>query len=159
MVTSNNFWFIFLGSACLVCFLVGLVFTTGAGEYWLTLFDTYGAMGLTFIALIEILYVFVTCFHESWISICIFFREIKVYWHFIIDFDSPFKTENPFKQMKVNEQFHGYNLGFVDSEFVKTCDELVVGQDHWQITNTFSFLDKFFMESGLHLWLPLVQLC
>jgi len=45
---------ILTGSACLLCFLVGLVFTTGAGEYWLTLFDTYGAMGLTFIALIEI---------------------------------------------------------------------------------------------------------
>ena len=46
---------ILTGSACLLCFLVGLVFTTGAGEYWLTLFDSYGAMGLTLIALIEIL--------------------------------------------------------------------------------------------------------
>ena len=34
---------------------IGLIFTTGAGEYFLTLFDTYGAMGLTLIALIEIL--------------------------------------------------------------------------------------------------------
>ena len=40
--------------ACFFCFLVGLVFTTGAGEYWLTLFDNYGALGLTLIALIEI---------------------------------------------------------------------------------------------------------
>ena len=46
---------IITGCACLLCFLIGLVFTTGAGEYWLTLFDTYGAMGLTLIALIEIL--------------------------------------------------------------------------------------------------------
>ena len=45
---------IITGCACLLCFLIGLVFTTGAGEYWLTLFDTYGAMGLTLIALIEI---------------------------------------------------------------------------------------------------------
>ena len=35
--------------------LIGLIFTTGAGEYFLTLFDTYGAMGLTLIALTEIL--------------------------------------------------------------------------------------------------------
>jgi hypothetical protein len=35
-----------------VCFsyLVGIVFTTSAGEYWLTLFDSFGATGLTFIA-------------------------------------------------------------------------------------------------------------
>jgi hypothetical protein len=26
------------------------VFTTSAGEYWLTLFDSFGATGLTFIA-------------------------------------------------------------------------------------------------------------
>ena len=32
----------------------GLVFTTGAGEYWLSLFDRYAAMGLTLIAFIEI---------------------------------------------------------------------------------------------------------
>ena len=41
--------------ACVTCFLIGLTFTTGAGEYWLTLFDTYGAMGLTLIALAEIM--------------------------------------------------------------------------------------------------------
>ena len=34
---------------------IGLLFTTGAGEYFLTLFDTYGAMGLTLIALTEII--------------------------------------------------------------------------------------------------------
>jgi hypothetical protein len=31
-------------------YLVGIVFTTSAGEYWLTLFDSFGATGLTFIA-------------------------------------------------------------------------------------------------------------
>ena len=46
---------IFLAVACTFCFVVGLIFTTGAGEYFLTLFDTYGAMGLTLIALIEIM--------------------------------------------------------------------------------------------------------
>ena len=44
-----------LAVACTFCFVVGLIFTTGAGEYFLTLFDTYGAMGLTLIALIEIM--------------------------------------------------------------------------------------------------------
>jgi len=43
------------GIACLICFLIGVVFTTGAGEYWLTLFDAYGAFGLSLIALIEIM--------------------------------------------------------------------------------------------------------
>ena len=40
--------------SCGICFLFGLVFTTGAGEYWLSLFDRYAAMGLTLIAFIEI---------------------------------------------------------------------------------------------------------
>lgn len=41
--------------ACAFCMTIGLIFTTGAGEYFLTLFDTYGAMGLTLIALTEII--------------------------------------------------------------------------------------------------------
>ena len=32
-------------AVALFCCLLGLVFTTGAGEYWLTLFDTFGATG------------------------------------------------------------------------------------------------------------------
>lgn len=40
----------------MVCFLIGLIFTTGAGEYWLQLFDSFaGTMGLVFIALMEML--------------------------------------------------------------------------------------------------------
>ena len=57
-----------LGVSCLLCFLVGLVFTTGAGEYWLTLFDTYGAMGLTFIALIEILALMYCYGHQRYVK-------------------------------------------------------------------------------------------
>ena len=30
-------------------------------------------------------------------------------------------------QIKAKYKFHGKNSGFVDSEFVKTCDELVIG--------------------------------
>lgn len=36
-------------------FTIGLVFITGAGEYWLGLFDKYGAMGLTLIAFTELM--------------------------------------------------------------------------------------------------------
>ena len=30
-------------------------------------------------------------------------------------------------QIKANDKFHGRSLGFVDSRFVKTCDELIIG--------------------------------
>jgi len=43
------------------CFCVGTIFTTGAGEYWLTLFDSFGATGLTLIAffeLVSVMYVY-----------------------------------------------------------------------------------------------------
>ena len=33
-----------------------------------------------------------------------------------------------FNQIKANNNFHGEKSGFVDSGFVKTCDELVIGQ-------------------------------
>ena len=89
------------GIACLTCFLIGLVFVTGAGEYWLTLFDryctfictplellrdkngkseinylsmwfffcfSYGAMGLTFIALVEIISVMYVYGHDRFMQ-------------------------------------------------------------------------------------------
>ena len=56
---------ILTGCACLGCFTIGLIFTTGAGEYWLSLFDAYGAMGLTLIALIEILATMYVYGHEK----------------------------------------------------------------------------------------------
>ncbi|KAF0303870.1 Sodium-dependent neutral amino acid transporter B(0)AT3 [Amphibalanus amphitrite] len=44
------------GGICVTCFLVGLIFTTGAGEYWLKLFDSFaGTVGLVMIALMEML--------------------------------------------------------------------------------------------------------
>ena len=46
---------ILVGVVAISCFSIGLVFTTGAGEYWLTLFDSFGATGLTFIAFTELL--------------------------------------------------------------------------------------------------------
>ena len=46
---------VLVGFVAVGCFSVGLIFTTGAGEYWLTLFDSFGATGLTFIAFAELL--------------------------------------------------------------------------------------------------------
>ncbi|KAJ1519453.1 hypothetical protein ONE63_004743 [Megalurothrips usitatus] len=50
---------------CLVCFLVGLLFTSGAGEYWLQLFDSFaGTVGLVIIALLEMIAVIFIYGHE-----------------------------------------------------------------------------------------------
>ena len=54
------------------CLTIGLVFTTGAGEYWLTLFDSFGATGLTFIAFTELVSVMYVYGHEK------FTRDITV---------------------------------------------------------------------------------
>lgn len=41
---------------CTFCFLVGLVFCTGAGEYWLKMFDSFaGTIGLVVAALLEMI--------------------------------------------------------------------------------------------------------
>ncbi|XP_026280992.1 sodium- and chloride-dependent transporter XTRP3 isoform X2 [Frankliniella occidentalis] len=50
---------------CLVCFLVGLLFASGAGEYWLQLFDSFaGTVGLVIIALLEMIAVIYVYGHE-----------------------------------------------------------------------------------------------
>lgn len=39
---------------CVCCFFIGLIFCTGAGEYWLKMFDSFaGTIGLVVIALME----------------------------------------------------------------------------------------------------------
>lgn len=44
------------GVVCLVCFLIGLIFTTGAGEYWLSMFDSFaGTIGLVVVAFLEMI--------------------------------------------------------------------------------------------------------
>ncbi|KAF5301215.1 hypothetical protein FQA39_LY10801 [Lamprigera yunnana] len=44
------------GVLCLVCFLLGLIFTTGAGEYWLKMFDSFaGTVGLVVVAFTEMI--------------------------------------------------------------------------------------------------------
>lgn len=42
------------GALCVTCFFVGLIFCSGAGEYWLKLFDSFaGTIGLVLVALLE----------------------------------------------------------------------------------------------------------
>ncbi len=59
----------FSGFACLLCATIGIIFTTGAGEYWLTLFDSYGAMGLSLIAFAEIMSVMYVYGHKKFTDV------------------------------------------------------------------------------------------
>ncbi|XP_037945230.1 sodium-dependent neutral amino acid transporter B(0)AT3 [Teleopsis dalmanni] len=53
------------GVVCLFCFIVGLIFCTGAGEYWLKMFDSFaGTIGLVVVALMEMIAVVYIYGHE-----------------------------------------------------------------------------------------------
>ncbi|XP_060524418.1 sodium- and chloride-dependent transporter XTRP3 isoform X2 [Cylas formicarius] len=53
-------------TVCFVCFLIGLIFTTGAGEYWLSMFDSFaGTIGLVVVALMEMIAVSYIYGHEK----------------------------------------------------------------------------------------------
>ncbi|XP_047505839.1 sodium-dependent neutral amino acid transporter B(0)AT3 isoform X2 [Pieris napi] len=53
------------GFVCTFCFFVGLIFTTGAGEYWLKMFDSFaGTIGLVVVALLEMISVIYIYGHE-----------------------------------------------------------------------------------------------
>lgn len=55
-----------VATVCLFCFVVGLIFCTGAGEYWLKMFDSFaGTIGLVVIALLEMLAVVYIYGHEK----------------------------------------------------------------------------------------------
>ncbi|KAM3955956.1 sodium-dependent neutral amino acid transporter B(0)AT3 [Aphomia sociella] len=57
---------IITGSVCTFCFAVGMIFTTGAGEYWLKMFDSFaGTIGLVVIALLEMIAVIYVYGHEK----------------------------------------------------------------------------------------------
>jgi solute carrier family 6 amino acid/orphan transporter-like 15/16/17/18/20 len=45
------------------------LFTTGAGEYWLTLVDSFGATGLTLIAFIEVVIVMYVYGHKKFTEV------------------------------------------------------------------------------------------
>ncbi|XP_054002780.1 sodium- and chloride-dependent transporter XTRP3 isoform X1 [Hylaeus anthracinus] len=54
------------GVVCTVCFFVGLIFCTGAGEYWLKMFDSFaGTIGLVMVALMEMISVIFIYGHEK----------------------------------------------------------------------------------------------
>ncbi|XP_001602339.2 sodium- and chloride-dependent transporter XTRP3 isoform X1 [Nasonia vitripennis] len=54
------------GVLCLFCFFVGLIFCTGAGEYWLKMFDSFaGTIGLVLVALMEMLAVVYVYGHKK----------------------------------------------------------------------------------------------
>lgn len=54
------------GAVCVFCFIVGLIFTTGAGEYWLKMFDSFaGTIGLVVVALMEMIAVIYIYGHEK----------------------------------------------------------------------------------------------
>lgn len=43
-----------IAAVCIVSYLIGLLFVTGSGEYWVKIFDSFaGTTGLIFIALLE----------------------------------------------------------------------------------------------------------
>ncbi|XP_073812265.1 sodium-dependent neutral amino acid transporter B(0)AT3 isoform X1 [Musca autumnalis] len=53
------------GVVCLFCFIVGFIFCTGAGEYWLKMFDSFaGTIGLVVVALMEMIAVVYIYGHE-----------------------------------------------------------------------------------------------
>lgn len=53
------------GVVCLFCFIVGFIFCTGAGEYWLKMFDSFaGTIGLVVVALMETIAVVYVYGHE-----------------------------------------------------------------------------------------------
>ncbi|XP_019699439.1 sodium- and chloride-dependent transporter XTRP3 isoform X1 [Harpegnathos saltator] len=54
------------GVVCTICFFVGLIFCTGAGEYWLKMFDSFaGTIGLVMVALMEMISVIFVYGHEK----------------------------------------------------------------------------------------------
>ncbi|XP_058795871.1 sodium- and chloride-dependent transporter XTRP3 isoform X2 [Phymastichus coffea] len=54
------------GVLCLTSFIVGLIFCTGAGEYWLKMFDSFaGTIGLVLVALMEIIAVVFVYGHKK----------------------------------------------------------------------------------------------
>ncbi|XP_017477338.1 PREDICTED: sodium-dependent neutral amino acid transporter B(0)AT3 [Rhagoletis zephyria] len=53
------------GVVCLFCFTIGFIFCTGAGEYWLKMFDSFaGTIGLVVVALMETIAVVYIYGHE-----------------------------------------------------------------------------------------------
>lgn len=62
-----HFFLEIIAVVCVFCFFVGLIFCTGAGEYWLKMFDSFaGTIGLVVIALMEMIAVIYIYGHERY---------------------------------------------------------------------------------------------
>ncbi|XP_071447708.1 sodium-dependent neutral amino acid transporter B(0)AT3 [Hetaerina americana] len=73
------------GAVCIICFFVGLIFTTGAGEYWLKLFDSFaGTIGLVFVALLEMIAVIYIYGHKKFTQDIFDMTGIRPGWYWQI---------------------------------------------------------------------------
>ncbi|KAL1513133.1 hypothetical protein ABEB36_002593 [Hypothenemus hampei] len=80
------------GSVCLLCFCIGIIFTTGAGEYWLSMFDSFaGTIGLIVLALMEMIAVMYVYGHEKFTKDIYEMTGIKpgLYWQVTWRFLAP----------------------------------------------------------------------
>lgn len=80
---SKTIPFFFSAVVCLICFLVGLIFTTGAGEYWLSLFDSFaGTVGLVVVAMMEMIAVIYVYGHQKFTNDIFEMTGVKpgIYW-------------------------------------------------------------------------------
>ncbi|CAG9864071.1 unnamed protein product [Phyllotreta striolata] len=77
---------------CLVCFCLGIIFTTGAGEYWLSMFDSFaGTVGLVVVAFMEMIAVIYVYGHEKFTKDILDMTGYKPgpYWQFTWRYFAP----------------------------------------------------------------------
>lgn len=68
-----------------MCFVIGLIFTTGAGEYWLSMFDSFaGTIGLIVLALMEMIAVMYVYGHERFTKDIYEMTGVKPGWYWQI---------------------------------------------------------------------------
>nr|XP_023024382.1 sodium-dependent neutral amino acid transporter B(0)AT3 [Leptinotarsa decemlineata] len=77
---------------CIICFSMGLIFTTGAGEYWLSMFDSFaGTIGLVVVAFLEMIAVIYVYGHEKFTKDIYEMTGVKpgLYWQITWRFLAP----------------------------------------------------------------------
>ncbi|XP_022906490.1 sodium-dependent neutral amino acid transporter B(0)AT3 isoform X2 [Onthophagus taurus] len=80
------------GVVCLICFFMGLIFTTGAGEYWLKLFDSFaGTIGLVVVAFMEMIAVIYIYGHKKFTQDIFDMTGVRpgIFWQFTWRFLAP----------------------------------------------------------------------
>ncbi|KAL2080631.1 hypothetical protein ACEWY4_024424 [Coilia grayii] len=69
---------LFTALTCLVCFLMGLIFTMGSGNYWLEIFNTYvGSVPFLIIALFELIGIILFYGTNRYVNYCLFCKDIE----------------------------------------------------------------------------------